>query len=161
MTGFKESVSESRDELRIAILFTTTNIPGAQSQRGDRVANDFASRKLSRSFSYETDFVHLPADFDSDIRKAVWILCDFNVGERRSASDIPIQFWKVNYDEMQSPSVVQPPYLELFLTHLAELSKNVMSRWEETLLESMHGADMMENGNIDCNKGRHRVKTSS
>jgi hypothetical protein len=87
------------EELRIAIRFTTVGVPGLPAHRPTTVANDFATWKLSRSFSEDRDFVHLSTDFDSDVPKRVWILCDFNIRELRSeVHNIPIEFWKVKYN---------------------------------------------------------------
>jgi len=85
-------------ELRVAIRYNTLDVPGLPGCRAKRVADDFAASKLSRRFNYAQDFIHCPSDFDSDISKSVWILCDFNVCERRPDIDnIPIQFWKASY----------------------------------------------------------------
>lgn len=114
MTTANGDASGLQEELRIAIRCTTTDIPGLQSNRGSRVANDFAMWKLSRHFSYVADFTHLPAEFDSGIQKAVWILCDFNVHERRSVLDIPIQFWKVNYGGSELALVIRQSFIGFF-----------------------------------------------
>ena len=91
------------EELRIAIRYKTTDVPGLPADRAQRVATDFAMWKLSRQFSYEQDYVHCSSEFDSEATKAVWILCDFNVHDRRlDVNNIPIQFWKVEYGSIQS-----------------------------------------------------------
>jgi hypothetical protein len=114
MTTVNKDASGLPDELRIAIRCTTTDIPGEQSDRGSRVADDFALWKRSRHFSCDADFVHLPAEFDSDIQKVIWILCDFNVRERRFVQDIPIQFWKVKYNGTESASVLRQLFISFF-----------------------------------------------
>lgn len=95
-----KNTPEMADEVRIAIRYTTVNVPGSPSNRAQQVADDFAVSKLSRHFSYDQDFIHCPPDFDSDTRKSVWILCDFNVRQRQPEVDkIPTEFWKVTYDD--------------------------------------------------------------
>jgi hypothetical protein len=96
-----ENALDLRKEIRIAIRFNTVNVPGSSDLRAQRVAEDFASSKMSRHFTFDQDFIHCPSDFDSDTPKSVWILCDFNVGERE-VGNFPIRFWKVNYDQNQS-----------------------------------------------------------
>ncbi|XMA19878.1 hypothetical protein WAI453_012669 [Rhynchosporium graminicola] len=89
-------------ELRLAIRYNTLNVPGLPSHRAQQVADDFAILKLSRHFSNDQDFIHCPSDFDSSASKSVWILCDFNIRDRRpDIQDIPTQFWKVNYGNNQ------------------------------------------------------------
>ncbi len=90
-------------ELRIVIRYNTSNAPGLPRNRAQQVANDFALSKLSRPFRYDQDFIHLPADYDSDSTKSIWILCDFNVHQRQSKiNNIPTEFWKVTYDDKES-----------------------------------------------------------
>ena len=91
------------EELRIAIRYNTVNVPGLPSHRAQQIADDFAISKLLRHFSYDQDFIHCSSDFDSDAPKSVWILCDFNVRQRRpEVNNIPTEFWKVTYDNEQS-----------------------------------------------------------
>jgi hypothetical protein len=91
------------EEFRIAIQYKTTDVPGLPADRAQRVANDFALWKLSRQFSYKQDYIHCSSEFDSDVPKAVWILCDFNVRDRRTdINKIPTQFWKVDYGNIRS-----------------------------------------------------------
>jgi len=97
----EENTLDLQKEIRIAIRYNTVNVPGVSILRAQRVAEDFASFKMSRHFTFDQDFIHCPSDFDSDTPKSVWILCDFNVGERE-VGNFPIQFWKVNYDQNQS-----------------------------------------------------------
>ena len=92
------------DEIRIAVRYTTTDIPGPPSERGRRIAVDLAKWKLSRHFRENTDFIHLPTNFDSAERTVAWILCDFNVHKHRSVVDIPIQFYRVRYSSNESPA---------------------------------------------------------
>jgi hypothetical protein len=94
----EENTRDLQKEIRIAIRYNTVNVPGPSSLRAQRVAEDFASLKMFRHFTYDQDFIHCPSDFDSDTPKSVWILCDFNIHERE-VEDVPIQFWKVNYDQ--------------------------------------------------------------
>jgi hypothetical protein len=96
-----DSTLELRKETRIAIRYNTLNVPGSSILRAQRVAEDFASSKMSRHFTYDQDFIHCPSDFDSDTPKWVWILCDFNVRERE-VGNVPIQFWKVSYNQNES-----------------------------------------------------------
>lgn len=99
----KQNVPEMAEELRIAIRYNSLDVPGLSSNRAQRVADDFAVLKLSRHFSYDQDFIHCPSDFDSDTSRSVWILCDFNVRDPRpEVKNIPTQFWKVNYGNIQS-----------------------------------------------------------
>jgi hypothetical protein len=156
MTTVNKDAFGQSDELRIAIRCTTTDIPGLQSDRGSRVADDFAMWTLSRHFSYDTDFIHLPAEIDGDIQKSVWILCDFNVRERRSVLDVPIQFWKANYGGTESASVIRQPFLGFFLTSRVGSSKNIGSQREGISLTNMHGGDTMGNGNTGYSEGRGR-----
>jgi len=98
-----QNKQETAEELRIAIRYNTLDVPGLSSNRAQRVADDFAVWKLSRHFSYDQDFIHCPSDFDSDTSKSVWVLCDFNVRDRHpEVNNVPTQFWKVNYGNMQS-----------------------------------------------------------
>jgi hypothetical protein len=72
--------------------------------RPRRVAEDFATSKLSRSFSYDHDFIHLHPDFYLTTAQSVWLLCDFNVrGKVLRVETVPIQWWNVSYDQQQSP----------------------------------------------------------
>lgn len=91
------------EEFRVAIRYTTVDVPGLPADRPKTIANDFATYKLRRSFSEGQDFVHLCTDFDSDVPKRVWILCDFNIHEQRSeVHQIPLEFWNVRYNEAGS-----------------------------------------------------------
>lgn len=56
---------------RVAIRYNTVQVPGLLHERAQRVAEDFASCKLLRHFSYTEDFIHCPSDFDCDIAKNV------------------------------------------------------------------------------------------
>ena len=88
----------SQKEFRVALKYKTTNVPGLPHERAQRVANDFASSIIFRSFSYAQDFIHLPSDFDCPEPKSIWILCDFNVHTPISeVKDIPLQCFKVVY----------------------------------------------------------------
>lgn len=95
-------------ELRVAIRYITTDVPGQPSDRARKAADDFARSKLSRPFSFDTDFFHLTTEFDSKERKAVWILCDFNVHGPRPVAGIPTQFWQANYNGNLLPPLVFP-----------------------------------------------------
>lgn len=89
-----------RTELRVAIRYNTVQVPGLPHERAQRVAEDFTSWKLQRHFTYHEDFIHCPCDFDCDIAKNVWILCDLNIRDRLGKVDaIPLQSWKVRYDQ--------------------------------------------------------------
>ena len=91
-----------QQELRVAILYRTVNVPGQPNDRAHRIAEDFAASKLSRKFSRDHDFIHCPPDFDSDASKSTWILCDFNIsGRLAQVENIPVQYWKVNYNPAQ------------------------------------------------------------
>lgn len=93
-----------QQEVRIAIRFKTTNIPGELRDRPTRIAEDFARWKLSRSFSYNYDFIHLHPDIYLTTLQSVWLLCDFNVdGKVSKVETVPIQWWTVTYDQQQSP----------------------------------------------------------
>ncbi|KAI9739549.1 MAG: hypothetical protein M1834_006265 [Cirrosporium novae-zelandiae] len=97
-----------QNELRVAIRYNTVRVPSLSSNRAQRIAEDFAFLKLSRHFDYDQDFIHYPTDFDSDIPKWVWILCDFNVRDRLpQVENVPVQFWKVDYDEKHSANFKQ------------------------------------------------------
>src|SRR4051812_9836589 len=97
----QEIIPVHQRETRVLIRYNTVNVPGLPTDRARRVAEDFASSRMSRHFSYERDFIHCPPDFDCDTKKYVWILCDFNVRNPLSQEKIPLQCWKVNYDEKQ------------------------------------------------------------
>ncbi|KAE9373869.1 hypothetical protein N431DRAFT_438985 [Stipitochalara longipes BDJ] len=91
-------------EIRIAIRFDTTNIPGEPRNRLRRIANDFAELKLSRMFDSDSDFFHWPPDFHLTTSKRVWMLCDFNIrGKVLQVDAVPIKWWNVTYDDPQSP----------------------------------------------------------
>lgn len=93
-----------QQEIRVAIRFNTTNIPGKLMDRPRRVAEDFATSKLSRSFSYDYDFIHLHPDIYLTTTQSVWLLCDFNVrGKVLRVEAVPIQWWSISYDQQQSP----------------------------------------------------------
>jgi len=93
-----------QQELRIAIRFNTVNVPGKPLDRPKRIAEDFATFMLSRSFSYDYDFIHLTPDVFLPTSQSVWILCDFNICDKvREVATIPIQWWYVRYDQQQSP----------------------------------------------------------
>lgn len=86
------------EEYRVAIRYTTVDIPGPPAGRPNRIVDDFATCQLHRNFSQSRDFVHLCTDFDSEDPKRVWILCDFNIREPRAeVQHIPLEFWKVSY----------------------------------------------------------------
>ena len=87
-------------ELRVAIRYSTVNIPGLPMNRARLIAEQFALSKLSRRLNRDRDFIHCPPDFDSETAKSVWILCDFNISDRvAKVENVPTQFWKVTYDE--------------------------------------------------------------
>ncbi|KAI9767961.1 MAG: hypothetical protein M1840_005273 [Geoglossum simile] len=91
-------------EIRIAIRFDTTNVPGEPRNRLRRIANDFAESKLSRMFDSDSDFFHWAPDFHLTTSKRVWMLCDFNIcGKVLQVDAVPIQWWNVTYDDQQSP----------------------------------------------------------
>ena len=93
-----------QQEVRIAIRFQTTNIPGELKDRPTRIAEDFARWKLSRSFSYNHDFIHLQPDVYLTTPQSAWLLCDFNVnGKVPKVETIQIQWWTVTYDQQQLP----------------------------------------------------------
>lgn len=98
-----------QQEIRIAIRFITTNVPGEPRDRLRRVAGDFAQSKLSRVFNSDSDFFHWPPDFYLTTSKRVWMLCDFNIrGKVLRVDAVPVQWWSVSYDQNQSPSVICP-----------------------------------------------------
>ena len=91
-----------QQELRVAILYHTTTVPGQPKDRAHRIADDFATSKLRRNFSHDHDFIHCPPDFDSDASKSTWILCDFNIRDRLTqVENIPVEYWKVKYSSAQ------------------------------------------------------------
>lgn len=91
------------EELRVAIRYKAVNVPGPASDRAQNIAYSFAMSKLLRPFSYNDDFIHLPTDFDGDTTKWIWILCDFNVRDRRLDLDnIRTEFWTVRYSDTRS-----------------------------------------------------------
>ena len=95
-----------RDEVRVALRYQTLNVPGSSIERATKVANDFAIIHFERHFSYDTDFIHLPCDFDCEESKNVWILCDFNVQNPIAhVKEVPLQSWKVTYNSERQPYV--------------------------------------------------------
>lgn len=93
-----------QQEIRVAIRFNTTNVPGKLMDRPRRVTEDFATSKLSRRFSFDYDFIHLHPDFYLTTAQSVWMLCDFNVREQvLQVEAVPVQWWNVSYDHQQSP----------------------------------------------------------
>lgn len=93
-----------QQEIRIAIRFKTTNVPGGLMDRARRVAEDFATSNLSRRFSFDYDFIHFHPDFYLTTPRSVWMLCDFNVREKvLQVEAVPIEWWSVSYDDQQSP----------------------------------------------------------
>lgn len=137
-------------EKRVAIRYSTLNVPGLPGERAKRVASDFATLNFSRQFSYDQDFIHLPTDFDSDTSKSVWILCDFNVYNRRSVREIPLEFWKVTYKE-ESAYAIEPLPQE-FLIQTRNFEKREMS--------GRAYADAFEWGGSD-NEWAHRQRTKA
>lgn len=95
---------ETSPKRRVALRYISTNVPGPAAERARRVADDFASIYLHKTFAYDQDFIHLPTDFDCAETKRIWILCDFNVQDpvERVAS-VPLQSWKVRYDSELKP----------------------------------------------------------
>ncbi|KAL2062920.1 hypothetical protein VTL71DRAFT_5992 [Oculimacula yallundae] len=86
-------------ELRVAFRFTTTRIPGPPGDRARRIADDFATLNLGRSFTWDRDHIHFPSNFDSEEKISLWMLVDFNIEEQNSDIDsILTQYWKVGYD---------------------------------------------------------------
>jgi hypothetical protein len=77
--GAVESSIDPTCSIRIAIQYTTTDVPTPPAERATKVADDFATKSLKRPFNPSRDHIHLPTDFDSDERRQVWILCDFRV----------------------------------------------------------------------------------
>ena len=63
-------------ELRVAIRFTTTGIPGLPADRAKHVANDFAMLNLGRNFTWDRDHIHYPSNFDSEEKIPLWMLVD-------------------------------------------------------------------------------------
>jgi len=111
-------MAQAQQEIRIAIRFITSNVPGQPRDRPRRVADDFASSKLSRSFSYDHDFVHLHPDIYLDTTQSVWLLCDFNVYAKVPRVEaVPIQWWVVSYDQQQSPRFTQRQMNGKFFTN--------------------------------------------
>ncbi|KAH7361010.1 hypothetical protein BKA65DRAFT_196985 [Rhexocercosporidium sp. MPI-PUGE-AT-0058] len=97
----------SQSEIRVAIRFNTTNVPGEPLRRGRQIATEFARLMLNRDLSHD-DFVHLPADFYSNTSQMLYILCDFNIRDRIvHVENVKIEFWKVTYDMQQSPNFVK------------------------------------------------------
>ena len=92
-----------QQEMRVAIRFNTTNVPGEPLKRGRRIATEFAQVMLDRGLTHN-DFIHLPADFYSDTSQTLYILCDFNIRDKvPRVEGVPLEFWKVNYDTQQCP----------------------------------------------------------
>ena len=95
---------DQKEEVRVALRYQSLNMPGVSIERAKRVANDFSKIHFQMHFTYETDFIHLPYDFDCDERKNVWILCDFNVRKPIDhVEEVPLQSWKVTYTSEQQP----------------------------------------------------------
>jgi hypothetical protein len=90
-------------EIRIAIRFDTTNVPGEPRNRLRRIADDFAKSKLLRMFDSDSDFFYWSPEFDLTTSKRIWMLCDFNIsGKVLQVDAVPIQWWNVTYDDQQS-----------------------------------------------------------
>lgn len=90
-------------ELRVAIRFTTTRVPGPPADRAKQIANDFAVFKLGRDFTWDKDHIHYPSGFDSEEKKAVWMLVDFNITDQIvDIVNILTQYWKVSYDDRET-----------------------------------------------------------
>ncbi|KAK6382915.1 hypothetical protein LTS17_003585 [Exophiala oligosperma] len=82
----------------------TLDVPTQPTERAKKVANDFAIRHLGRPFTYTTDFIHLPSDFDTSERKNIWVLYDFNIRRRLDrVEEVPLQSWKVTYKAARQP----------------------------------------------------------
>lgn len=93
-----------KEEIRVAFRYQSVNVPGAATERAQKVANDFALTHFQRPFTYTTDFIHLPSDFDSSERKNIWILCDFNIQwPINQVEEVPLQCWKITYRMEQQP----------------------------------------------------------
>ncbi|KAL5313699.1 hypothetical protein ACEPPN_018120 [Leptodophora sp. 'Broadleaf-Isolate-01'] len=86
-------------ELRVAIRFTTTQIPGPPAGRARHIADDFAVLNLGRNFTWDRDHIYYPSNFDSEEKIPLWMLVDFNIKDQISDIDsILTQYWKVGYD---------------------------------------------------------------
>ena len=89
-------------QVRVALRYVTSNVPGLPAESANRVASDFAIIHLLRSFTPNTDFIHLPCDFDSEEGKRIWVLCDFNIERPIDRHEgIYTESWKVSYDQEQ------------------------------------------------------------
>jgi len=102
VTPLESSLGCSRHlgiELRVAFRFTTTRIPGPPADRAKRIADDFAMLNLGRNFTWDTDHIYYPCGFDSEEKKPLWMLVDFNIKDQITDLDsILTQYWKVGYD---------------------------------------------------------------
>lgn len=93
-----------QNELRVAIRFNTVDVPVSPTDRAQRVVNDFAMFYLRRHFSWSSDFIHFSPEFDSNVPKPAWIMCDFNIGERYiQVEKVPTKCWQVHYGEEMMP----------------------------------------------------------
>ena len=75
---------KTAQEHRIAITYKAGNVPGEPIGRAQRIADDFTTSQYSRRFNGGVDFVHLPTDYDIHTSRQIWLLCDFNIRDRRS-----------------------------------------------------------------------------
>jgi hypothetical protein len=147
MVGSKFSTSGI--ELRIVVRYQTSNVPTLPSDRAQRVFGDFASFRLHRPFSWDKDFIHFSSDFDSDITKPVWVMCDFNIRGRLSkVEDIPLECWDVYYSEQMEPYGTLAQMLGKLLTSSTE-SSNPARRICAASLAYIRGEAVTMNGNTE------------
>ncbi|MCJ1477237.1 hypothetical protein MMC13_005908 [Lambiella insularis] len=139
-----------REELRVALRYQSLNVPETSTDRAKRVANDFAIAHLQRPFTYETDFIHLPPDFDCTERKNIWVLCDFNIQNQSVSVDkIPVESWKVTYNP-ERQSWVFSSVIKSDLTCFVATSNDILRRVWETSQNNTHGVEERSNGNTGC-----------
>jgi hypothetical protein len=92
------ALSTLQSELRVAIRYKTTDVPGSPIDRAQRVVNEYATQYLQRRFSWNTDHIHCSSDFDSEDSKPVWIMCDFNITKQHDeVENIPIRVVQAHY----------------------------------------------------------------
>ncbi|KAL5335589.1 hypothetical protein BJX70DRAFT_390531 [Aspergillus crustosus] len=73
--------------IRAVIWANVTDIPGDPQTRSDTLAEAFCAQVLKREFSptlqpSSYDYVHIPADIDSDKPLKRWFIIDFDVKEQ-------------------------------------------------------------------------------
>jgi hypothetical protein len=97
------SLSKYRNsQVRVVVKFLSDNVPGEPIRRHLRLTDDFCSMVLGREFNKETDYIHIPGQFDMEHQQC-WMVLDINVKKRGlETGQIPEYYFKANYGDDSS-----------------------------------------------------------